>query len=83
MRIWRGLLLLALGAFGVLGVTGVLGAWNDTLGQWWPVAIIAVGLAEMAAERRVSLGRAIGTAVVLALLAHRRTGHPAPHSVRW
>ena len=48
-RIWLGLLFLALGVFGVLDATGVL-AWNDTVGQWWPVAIIAFGLADMATD---------------------------------
>jgi hypothetical protein len=32
----------ALGVFGVLDVTDVL-AEDDTVGHWWPVAIIALG----------------------------------------
>lgn len=70
-RIWLGLLLLALGVFGVLDVTGVL-AWNDTVGRWWPVAIIAFGLADMATEHRVTFGQAIITAIGLALLADQQ-----------
>jgi|SRR5512132_1245158 hypothetical protein len=70
-RIWLGLLFLALGVFGVLDVTGIL-AWNDTVGQWWPVAIIAFGLADMATEHRVTFGPAIITAIGVALLADQQ-----------
>ena len=66
-RIWLGSLLLALGVFGVLDWTGVL-AWDDSVGQWWPVAIIAFGLAEMATEHRVTFGHSIITAIGVALL---------------
>jgi divalent metal cation (Fe/Co/Zn/Cd) transporter len=70
-RIWLGLLLLALGVFGILEATGTL-AWNDTVGQWWPVAIIAFGLANMATERRITFGQAVITAIGLALLADQQ-----------
>jgi hypothetical protein len=70
-RIWLGMLFVALGVFGVLDATGVL-AWNDTVGQWWPVAIIAFGFAEMATERRVTFGQAIITAIGVALLADQQ-----------
>lgn len=70
-RIWLGLLFLALGVFGVLDVTGVL-AWNDTVGQWWPVAIIAFGVADMATEHRITFGQAIITAIGFALLADQQ-----------
>lgn len=48
-RIWLGLLFLALGVSGILDAIGTL-AWNDTVGRWWPVAIITFGLADMATE---------------------------------
>lgn len=70
-RVWLGSLLLALGVFGVLDWTGAL-AWDDSVGQWWPVAIIAFGLAEMATEHRVTFGQAIITAIGVALLADQQ-----------
>jgi hypothetical protein len=68
MRIWLGSLLLALGLFGILDVTGTL-AWDESVGQWWPLAIIAFALAEMAVARRVTLGLAIVAAIGVGLLA--------------
>ena len=70
-RIWLGLVFLALGVFGVLDVTGVL-AWDTSVGQWWPVAIIAFGVADMATEHRITLGPVIITAIGLALLADQQ-----------
>jgi hypothetical protein len=68
MRLWLGLLFVALGLFGVLDVTGTLD-WEASVGQWWPLAVIAFGLAEMASCRRVTLGPAIITAIGVGLLA--------------
>jgi hypothetical protein len=42
------------------------------VGQWWPVAIIAFGLADMATEHRVTFGQVIITAIGLALLADQQ-----------
>ena len=62
LRIWLGLLFVALGLFGILDVTGTLD-WEASVGQWWPLAVIAFGLAEMASCRRVTLGPAIITTI--------------------
>jgi hypothetical protein len=72
MRIWLGLVFLALGEFGVLDVTGVL-AWDTSVGQWWPVAIIALGVADMATEHRITLSPVIITAIGVALLADQQS----------
>jgi hypothetical protein len=68
VRLWLGLLFVALGLFGILDVTGVL-AWEASVGQWWPLAVVAFGVAEMATCRRVTLGPAIITAIGVGLLA--------------
>lgn len=68
LRIWLGLLFVALGLFGILDVTGTLD-WEASVGQWWPLAVIAFGLAEMASCRRVTLGPAIITTIGVGLLA--------------
>jgi hypothetical protein len=68
VRLWFGLVLLTLSAMAVLATTGVLG-WEQTVGRWWPVAIIGWGLADMVADREVTLGGSIITTVGLLLLA--------------
>jgi hypothetical protein len=68
MRIWLASLLLALGLFGILDVTGTL-AWDESVGQWWPLAIIAFALAEMVVARRVTLDPVIIAAIGVGLLA--------------
>jgi sugar phosphate permease len=65
---WLGLMFLALGVFGILDATGILDS-SQTIGQWWPVAIIGWPLAEMLTTRRVSIGGIICVAVGFALLA--------------
>lgn len=68
MRVWIGLVLLALGVFGILDATGTLDA-GQTIDRWWPVAIIGLGLVAMIVERRVTLGPAIVVGVGFILLA--------------
>ena len=65
---WLGLMFLALGIFGILDATGIV-ASSQTIGQWWPVAIIGWPLAEMLTTRRVSAGGIVCVAVGLTLLA--------------
>jgi hypothetical protein len=66
--IWLGLVLLALGALGFLDMAGVLQA-NETIGRWWPVAIIGWAAVGMLAARRVTMGGVIVAAVGFGLLA--------------
>lgn len=56
VRAWIGIVLLLLGGFGLLDATGVVDA-DLTIGRWWPVAVVGPGLAAMAGQRRVSVGR--------------------------
>jgi len=66
--VWIAIVLLALGVCGILDAAGVVDS-GQTIGQWWPLAIVGWAIAEMLGERRVTLGGVICTAVGLALLA--------------
>ena len=66
--VWFGVVLVAVGLCGFLDAAGVVDS-AQTIGQWWPLAIIGSPLVEMAAARRVTLGGAICAAVGLTLLA--------------
>ncbi|WIY04054.1 hypothetical protein QRX60_09460 [Amycolatopsis mongoliensis] len=68
IRIWLGLVLVALGVLGVLDATGVAG-FDGTAGTWWPVALIGLGVAAMWSQRRVTFGPTVLTVVGLVLLA--------------
>lgn len=68
IRLWIGLVLVALGVFGILDATGTLES-SETIDQWWPVAIIGLGLIGMLVERRISLGPAIVVGIGVLLLA--------------
>ncbi len=68
VRVWVGLVLLALGVFGILDATNVLDS-GAAVGRWWPVALVGLGLVVMAAERRVSLGPVVITLAGLVLPA--------------
>lgn len=70
VRLWLGLLLVTLGVFGMLDVLGVA-RWDATVGRWWPLAIVALGLVTMAVERRVSTGPSVVAGIGLVLLAGR------------
>lgn len=71
IRLWIGLVLLALGVFGILDAAGALDA-SRTIDRWWPVAIIGLGLIGMAVERRIGLGPGIVTVIGLLLLADQQ-----------
>lgn len=71
LRLWIGLVLLALGVFGILDATGTLES-TEILESWWPVAIIGAGIMPMLARRRISLGPIIVTAVGFVLLADQQ-----------
>jgi len=68
VRLWVGLVLLALGVFGILDAVDVLNA-GPVIADWWPAAVVGLGLVSMAAERRVSLGPAVIVVLGLVLLA--------------
>ena len=66
--VWIATLLLALGVCGILDAAGVVDS-SQTIGQWWPLAVVGWAIAEMLAERRVTLGGVICAAIGLTLLA--------------
>ena len=66
--VWFAIVLLAVGVCGLLDAAGVVDS-AQTIGQWWPLAVIGWPLVEMAAARRVTLGGVICAAVGLTLLA--------------
>ena len=66
--IWIAIVLLALGVCGILDAAGVVDS-SQTIGQWWPLAIVGWAVADMLGERRVTLGGVICAAIGLTLLA--------------
>lgn len=68
IRLWIGLVLVALGVFGILDATGALDA-SETIDRWWPVAIIGLGVIGMFVERRIALGPGIVVVIGFLLLA--------------
>ena len=66
--VWVGIVLLAVGVCGLLDAAGVVDS-SQTIGQWWPLAIIGWPVIEMLAARHLTLGGVICTAVGLTLLA--------------
>lgn len=67
VRLWIGLVLLALGTFGVLGAMDVLDA-GALVGTWWPIALVGLGVVPMVAQRRVWTGPVVVTVLGLVLL---------------
>lgn len=66
--VWIATVLLALGVCGILDAAGVVDS-NQTIGQWWPLAIVGWAVADVLGERRVTLGGVICAAIGLTLLA--------------
>ncbi|MCX6372768.1 MAG: hypothetical protein NTX16_06730 [Actinobacteria bacterium] len=66
--IWISIMLLAVGVCGILDAAGVVDS-SQTIGQWWPLAVIGWAASEMAFSRRVTLGGVVCSAIGLALLA--------------
>jgi hypothetical protein len=60
--------LLAVGVCGILDAAAVVDS-SQTIGQWWPLVVVAWPLAEMATARRMTLGSAVCMAVGVTLLA--------------
>ena len=69
--VWFGIVLLAVGVCGLLDAAGVVDS-SQTIGQWWPLAIIGWPLVEMLAAWRVTLGGVVCVAVGLTLLADQQ-----------
>jgi hypothetical protein len=69
---WIAIALLALGACGILDAAGIVDS-SQTIGQWWPLAIVGWAISEMHAERRVTLGGVVCAAIGLTLLADAQT----------
>ncbi len=70
VRAWIGLVLLALGVIGILAATG---AGTGGVADWWPIAVIGLGVAAMLGRRRVSLGPLVIVAFGFVLLADRQS----------
>jgi sugar phosphate permease len=69
--VWFGIVLLAVGVCGLLDAAGVVDS-AQTIGQWWPLAVIGWPLVEMGAARRVTLGGVVCALVGLTLLADQQ-----------
>jgi len=67
-HVWFGFVLVVVGVCGILDATGLVDS-SQTIGQWWPLAIVGWALVEMLAARHVSFGGVVCAAVGLALLA--------------
>ena len=70
IRIWIGLVCLALGVLGMLDVAGIIDS-SRTIGQWWPIAVIGWGIADMLRDG-ISLGASIVMAIGVGLLAYQQ-----------
>ncbi|WP_372449001.1 LiaF transmembrane domain-containing protein [Qaidamihabitans albus] len=68
VRLWLGLVLLTLGVFGILDAAGVLEV-GSTIGRWWPLAVIGLGLSAMWSQRRISIVPIVITVTGVVLLA--------------
>jgi hypothetical protein len=70
IRIWIGLVCLALGVLGMLDVAGIIDS-SRTIGQWWPIAFVGWGIADMLRDG-ISLGAGIVVAIGVGLLADQQ-----------
>ena len=61
--VWIAIVLLAIGACGILDAAGVVDS-SQTIALWWPLAIVGWAIAEMLAERRVTVGGVVCAASV-------------------
>jgi hypothetical protein len=66
--LWIAIVLLALGVCGILDAAGVVDS-SQTIGQWWPLAVVGWAIAEMLGERRLTRGGIVCAAIGLTLLA--------------
>ena len=66
--VWIAIVLLAWGVCGILDAADVVDS-SQTIGQWWPLAVIGWAVSEMLLARRMTLGGVICSAIGLTLLA--------------
>lgn len=71
VRLWIGLVLLALGAFLVLDATGTLEA-GPAINRWWPMAIVGLGVVAMIGQRRIAFWPTVITLFGLVILADQQ-----------
>lgn len=70
VRIWTGLVLLALGVIGILDAAGSdIGGVAD----WWPIGVVGLGLMVMVGRRRASVGPLLIVGLGLVLLADQQS----------
>jgi len=67
IRAWFAAVLIAVGGLWLLDAANVLDA-GATIDHWWPVAVIALGLAAAAVDRRLSLGPLVVVVIGVLLL---------------
>ncbi|MEI8406507.1 MULTISPECIES: LiaF transmembrane domain-containing protein [unclassified Kribbella] len=70
VRMWIGVVLVALGVIGILEATGT---GTGGVADWWPIAVIGLGVAAMFGRRRVSLGPLVIVALGFVLLADQQS----------
>jgi cell wall-active antibiotic response 4TMS protein YvqF len=68
LRLWIGLVLLSLGVLGILDAIGVLES-SESIGRWWPVAVIGAGVMIAIASKRLTLPSTFLIAIGFVLLA--------------
>ena len=71
IRVWIGAVFLTLGVLGILDATGTLES-TKAIEEWWPLAVVGLGLIGMFVDRKVSLGPGIVTVIGLLLLADQQ-----------
>ncbi len=70
VRMWIGMVLVALGVIGILEATGT---GTGGVADWWPIAVIGLGLTAMIGRRRVTLGPLVITGLGFVLLADQQS----------
>lgn len=68
VRLWFGLVFLAMGVLAILDATGAV-EWSSAVDGWWPLVIAGWGVAEMVAHKSIELGAVVVTLAGCALLA--------------
>lgn len=81
LRAWFAAVLIAVGGLWLLDAANVLDA-AAVIDQWWPVAVIALGLSAAAAERRLSPGPVV-LMVIGAVLLVGQLDHVQVDAIVW